>query len=54
MKASLSLLPLAATALANNVVPAWNKRGETETTTMTTITTTTVCPLTETSTAQGT
>lgn len=38
MKASLSLLALAASALADNVVPKWNT-DKTETTTMTTYTT---------------
>jgi hypothetical protein len=52
MKAALSLLALAATALAN-VVPKWDT-DKTETTTMTTYTTVTTCPVTTTTTEKGT
>lgn len=53
MKASLSLLALAASALANKVVPKWNTN-KTDTTTLTTYTTVTTCPVTTTTTEKGT
>jgi len=51
MKATLSLLALAATAMGNKVLPKWDKE---VTTTMTTYETVTTCPVTETTTEKGT
>jgi len=53
MKAALSLLVLAGSAVANRVVPKWDTN-TTGTTTMTTYTTVTTCPVTQTTTEKGT
>jgi hypothetical protein len=49
----VSLLGLAVTALASNVVPRWGS-DEAVTKTMTTYTTVTTCPVTQTTTQKGT
>lgn len=54
MKATLSLLAFAASALAENVV-RWGGGGDqTDTVTLTTYTTVTTCPVTQTTTEKGT